>query len=124
MGLLSLDDISAPGELGRGGETLSSESLRLASAFLFFGTSCNLKASVVDEGIGEACWLREGSVSDAESLEVSHCFLRVLTMWSDGCLPFSWNAMWGLAGAGRSADPDLELFSFSLSRGSAVGLLK
>jgi hypothetical protein len=36
------------------GDGVSSESLRLASAFLFFGTSCSLKGSAA-EGAGEAC---------------------------------------------------------------------
>jgi len=124
IGLLSLEDISAPGEPWRAGVSLLSEDLRLASAFLFLGTSCSLNASVAEGGAGEACWLRDLSFSDGDSLEVSRCFLSVLTIWSDGCLPFSWNAICGLPAAGRSADPDLELFSFNLSRGSAVGLLK
>lgn len=55
IGLLSLEDISAPGEPCRGGDALLSESLRLASDFLLFGTSCSLKASVVEAGAGEAC---------------------------------------------------------------------
>ena len=36
------------------GDGVSSESLRLASVFLFLGTSCNLKGSAA-EGAGEAC---------------------------------------------------------------------
>jgi hypothetical protein len=36
------------------GDGVSSESLRLASAFLFLGTSCSLKGSAA-EGAGEAC---------------------------------------------------------------------
>lgn len=124
IGLLSLEDISAPGEPYRWEDSLLSEDLRLVSAFLFLGTSCSLNASVAEDGAGEACWLRDLSLTDGDSLDVSRCFLSVLTIWSEGCLPFSWNAMCGLAGAGRSVDPDLESFSFSLSRGSTVDLLK
>lgn len=36
-------------------EAVSSESLRFASAFLLFGTSCNLKGSAAEDGAGEAC---------------------------------------------------------------------
>lgn len=51
-GLLRRADMSISGEVWDW--MLESESWRFASAFLFFGTSCNLKGSVF-EAAGEAC---------------------------------------------------------------------
>jgi hypothetical protein len=79
IGRLRREDISALGEPYRGGESLLSESLRLTSALLFLGTSCNLKASVAEEGAGEACWLRDRSLTDGDSLDASLCLRSVLT---------------------------------------------
>jgi hypothetical protein len=59
-GRLSRADMSFLEELGcccgccACGDGVSSESLRLASVFLFLGTSCSLKGSAA-EGAGEAC---------------------------------------------------------------------
>jgi hypothetical protein len=69
-------------------DSLDSESLRLASAFLFLGTSCSLKGSATEDGAGEACWLRDRSGAVGTSA-TSFLFRNVSTKLSDGCLPFS-----------------------------------
>jgi hypothetical protein len=127
-GRLSLADMSALlGELNSccctGGDEVSSESLRLASAFLFLGTSCSLKGSWA-EGAGEACWLLARGSAVGDSFVPSFLFLSVSTSVSEGCLPFSWKAMCGLCGCRRSFDASRELFSLSFSRWSPAGLLK
>jgi hypothetical protein len=96
-------------------DSLDSESLRLASAFLFLGTSCSLKGSAIEDGAGEACWLRDRSGAAGESA-TSFLFRNVSTRLSDGCLPFSWYAICGLAGRRLSVEPDREPFSFNASR--------
>lgn len=95
-GRLSLADMSTAGELLRGsrcccgGGVLVSESLRFDSAFLFFGTSCSLKGSVVAvDAVGEVCWLRVRASVAGTSLTPSFRFLSVSTSVSDCCLPFS-----------------------------------
>ena len=78
----------------------------LASARLFFGTSCSLKASDVCGAAGEACWLRMRSLLPiaGDSLAGSLRFRSVSENCSEGWRPFSWKAMWGLSR--RSVDAD------------------
>lgn len=91
-GRLSRADISLGGELFSCscGGVFESESLRFDSAFLLFGTSCNLKGSVADEGAGDSRGLRDRCSVTGDSLLPSFLFLSVSTSVSDGCLPFSW----------------------------------
>lgn len=113
----SLAAISAAGELCEGERAVE---FFLASALLFLGTSWSLKVSEGCDCAGEACWLRVRSV---ESLMVSVRFRSVSTSCSDGCLPFSWKAIWGLADW-RSAEADRDLFSLITSLWPATGRLK
>jgi len=94
---------------------VDSESLRFASAFLFFGTSCSLKGSAAEDGAGEACWLCDRLRAEGESA-TSFLLRNVSTRLSDCCLPFSWYAMCGLCGGRRSVEAERELFSFKASR--------
>lgn len=120
-GLASLPARSAAGEPCDGERAM--EFLR-ASALLLLGTSWSLKASDDCEGAGDACWLRVRSAATAgDSLVLSLRFRSVSTSCSEGCLPFSWYAIWGLVGC-RSADADRDLFSLSISLWLPVGRLK